>query len=137
METSQLQIMEKLKSDEFTALACKMKIDSVLVFGSVLTEEFNENSDVDIAILSKAKLSLPHILNIELFLEELLNRPVDVVDINSDKLDIFIKISILNNGQCIYTSDDNVYLIKVIDETERYYRENENYFYYRRMDLLS
>lgn len=71
------------------------------------------------------------------FLEDLLKRKIDVVDLKSDTLDIFIKINILNTGKSIYTIDNNDYLNQYMDDVDWYYRENEHYFKYRRRDLLS
>lgn len=130
-------ILEKLKSDEFKAKAKELNLKTALIFGSVITDEFNEESDVDLAILSEEKLKLSKILNLELFLEDLLGREIDVVDLNSDNLDIFIKINILNTGKTIYTSDDDNALASLIDKVEWYYRENETFFSFRKRDLLS
>ena len=136
-KTEQSLILEKLKSDEFKAKAKELNLNTALIFGSVITDEFNEESDVDLAILSEEKLKLSKILNLELFLEDLLGREIDVVDLNSDNLDIFIKINILNTGQTIYTSDEDNALACLIDKVEWYYRENETFFRFRKRDLLS
>ncbi|WP_207648699.1 type VII toxin-antitoxin system MntA family adenylyltransferase antitoxin [Clostridium gasigenes] len=129
-------IFEKLNSDNLKNYFIKLGLSTALVFGSVLTDEFNEESDVDIAILSSSKLNIKAILNLELYLEDLLDRPIDVVDLNSEKLDVFIKIEILNNNKLIYSQDNSVSLNKLIDNTEWYYRENEHYFECRKRDLL-
>lgn len=76
-------------------------------------------------------------LRLELFLEGLLERRIDVVDLKSINLDFFIKVDILNLGRSIYTTDNNKYLDLFVETTERYYRENELYFEFRRRDLLS
>lgn len=137
MNNSQIEILEKIKSKDLAKISKNYMIKNILVFGSVLTDDFNINSDVDIAILSDEKLKLNDILNLELFFEEILNRPIDVVDLNSTTLDLFIKINILNTGKVLYTSDNNKSLEELIDKLEWHYRENENFFYYRKRDLLS
>ncbi|WP_454055144.1 type VII toxin-antitoxin system MntA family adenylyltransferase antitoxin [Clostridium sp. Marseille-Q7071] len=137
MNNSQIEILEKIKSKDLMEISKNYMIKNILVFGSVLTDDFNINSDVDIAILSDEKLKLNDILSLELFFEEILNRPIDVVDLNSTTLDLFIKINILNTGKVLYTSDNNKSLEELIDKLEWYYRENENFFYYRKRDLLS
>ncbi len=137
MNNSQIEILEKIKSKDLAEISKNYMIKNILVFGSVLTDDFNINSDVDIAILSDEKLKLNDILSLELFFEEILNRPIDVVDLNSTTLDLFIKINILNTGKVLYTSDNNKSLEELIDKLEWHYRENENFFYYRKRDLLS
>ncbi|KIE44951.1 nucleotidyltransferase domain protein [Clostridium argentinense CDC 2741] len=137
MNNSQIEILKKIKSKDLAEISKNYMIKNILVFGSVLTDDFNINSDVDIAILSDEKLKLNDILSLELFFEEILNRPIDVVDLNSTTLDLFIKINILNTGKVLYTSDNNKSLEELIDKLEWHYRENENFFYYRKRDLLS
>lgn len=91
MENIQLEILDKLKSKELKNYLSKLDINNALVFGSIITDNFNEESDVDIAILGTSKLTIKEILKLELFLEDLLERNIDVIDLNSDNLDIFIK----------------------------------------------
>ena len=137
MENIQLEILDKLKSKELKNYLSKLDINNALVFGSIITDNFNEESDVDIAILGTSKLTIKEILKLELFLEDLLERNIDVIDLNSDNLDIFIKIDILNDGKSIYTTDNNKFLEKFIEKVDWYYRENEYYFKCRRRQLLS
>lgn len=137
MENIQLEILDKLKSKELKNYLSKLDINNALVFGSIITDNFNEESDVDIAILGTSKLTIKEILKLELFLEDLLERNIDIIDLNSDNLDIFIKIDILNDGKSIYTTDNNKFLEKFIEKVDWYYRENEYYFKCRRRELLS
>ena len=137
MENIQLEILDKLKSKELKNYLSKLDINNALVFGSIITDNFNEESDVDIAILGTSKLTIKEILKLELFLEDLLERNIDVIDLNSDNLDIFIKIDILNDGKSIYTTDNNKFLEKFIEKVDWYYRENEYHFKCRRRELLS
>ena len=137
MENIQLEILDKLKSKELKNYLSKLDINNALVFGSIITDNFNEESDVDIAILGTSKLTIKEILKLELFLEDLLERNIYVIDLNSDNLDIFIKIDILNDGKSIYTTDNNKFLEKFIEKVDWYYRENEYYFKCRRRELLS
>ena len=130
-------ILEKLSSSKFIEFISNFHILTVVIFGSICTEEFNEFSDVDIAILGKNKVSLDNILDIELFLEKFLERPIDVIDLISDNLDIFIKINILNTGEIIHSKDNKESFNKLCDETDRLYRENENFMYFRKVDVLS
>ena len=70
MENIQLEILDKLKSKELKNYLSKLDINNALVFGSIITDNFNEESDVDIAILGTSKLTIKEILKLELFLEE-------------------------------------------------------------------
>lgn len=137
MDDIRVDIIKKLNSDEFKTYVKGLAVNDVLLFGSTINGDFNEESDVDIAVLGTLKLSISEILRFELFLEDLLGRRIDVVDLHSETLDIFIKINILNTGKSIYTIDNNQYLNKFMDEVDFYYRENEHYFRCRRRELLS
>lgn len=137
MEEIRADIIKKLNSEEFKTYVSNLAVRDVLLFGSTINGDFTEESDVDIAVLGASKLSISEILRFELFLEDLLQRRIDVVDLNSETLDIFIKIDILNTGKSIYTIDSNNYLNKFMDDIDWYYRENEHYFQCRRRDLLS
>ena len=130
-------ILDKLKSAEFLEFISKFDLSSIIVFGSLCTDDFNEASDVDIAILAESNIPLDSILDIELFLEKFLKRPIDVLDLKSDNLDIFIKINILNKGKVLFTKDNNKLLEQLCEETNRIYKENEDYMFFRRVDVLS
>lgn len=136
-----VEIIEKLKSEEVFNFIKKYNIITMLMFGSIVSDdldnEFNEESDVDIAILASKSIELDSILGIELFFQNLLNREIDVLDLRSESLDIFVKISILNTGKIIYTEDNGMSLEVLYNETDRIYRENENFMYFRKVDVLS
>ncbi len=129
------EILKKLKSEEFTGFIKRFDIINIAVFGSILTEEFNEESDVDIAVLGRGSFSLDDILEVELFLERFLEREIDVVDLKSKTLDIFVKISILNSCEIIYSTDNKVFE-EFCDDVEWIYRENENFIHFRKVDVL-
>lgn len=137
VEEVRADIIKKLNSEEFKSYVSNLAVRDVLLFGSTINGDFTEESDIDIAVLGTSKFSISEILRLELFLEDLLQRRIDVVDLNSETLDIFIKINILNTGKSIYTIDNNQYLYKFIDDVDWHYRENEYYFQCRRRDLLS
>jgi len=128
-------ILDKLKSKEFTGFIEKFKVSNVMLFGSVLTEEFNDESDVDIAILGESDILLDNILDMELYLEDFLHRNIDVIDLRSKTLDMFIRINILNSSEVVYSTNPKA-LEKYSDEVEWNYRENENFIYFRKVDVL-
>lgn len=46
-------------------------------------------------------------------------------------------MNILNSGKVIYSKDNDTLFNKFCEETDRIYRENENFMYFRRRDVLS
>ena len=137
LEDEKNLIMGKLKSEEVVNFLNKYDISTMLTFGSINNEEFTKESDIDIAIIGKHKIDLEEILEIELFLAKLLNKEIDVIDLKSEGLYIFLKINVLNDGEIIYSNDDNYNLEVFKDETDKIYKENENFFWFRKKDVLS
>ncbi len=80
------QVIELLK---------KHKIISAYVFGSVLTEKFNSNSDIDFLVTIQNNLDPletgEHLWNLTYELEELLKRNVDLLTERSLKNPYFIQ----------------------------------------------
>ncbi|MBM6860620.1 nucleotidyltransferase domain-containing protein, partial [Clostridium saudiense] len=51
-ENSKEDVLELIKSEDFRDIFLENNITNVIVFGSLLTKDFNEESDIDIAIIS-------------------------------------------------------------------------------------
>lgn len=83
----------------------KHKITSAYLFGSVLTEDFNESSDVDFLVNIQSDLDPVecggHLWDLTYELEELLERDVDVITERSLKNPYFIK-QLEETKYCIY-----------------------------------
>lgn len=77
------------------ALLKKHKIKSAYVFGSVLTDRFNEESDVDFLVNLQDDLDPVeaggHLWDLGYDLEDLLNRKIDVITERSLRNPYFIK----------------------------------------------
>lgn len=106
------------------------------MFGSIINNELNEESDVDLALLANKEIELDNILEIELFLQNLLNREIDILDLRNEALDLFVKINILNTGKVIYSKDNRKSSDILYDETDRLYKENENFISYHTRRFL-
>lgn len=130
-------IIKKLTSKETFDLFYKYNLKNVVTFGSINTDDFNDYSDIDLAIIADKKLDLDDILEIELYLENILKREIDIIDLNSNTLDLFVKINILNCNNIIYSIDDKKSLVDLYNKTDLFYRDNKDYIFFRRMDVLS
>lgn len=131
-----LNSLDGITRDIWSKISDEFNLDSILVFGSIVTEDFYEDSDIDFAVIGQDRLSLEQKLAFELQLEEILEREIDVIDLNDPSLDIFVKIQALNNGALVYTRNHNQTLRKCEEETEYFYRINESFFAKRRRELL-
>lgn len=137
IENIKNEVNNKLSCDTFKNLLKKYNILSAVIFGSFITDEFKEDSDIDIALIGANKIPLDDILEIELFLENYLNRNIDIVDLNSDSLDLLVKVNIMNSYKVIYSSDNNKCLDEFYNKLDWFYKENENFMHFRKVDLLS
>ncbi|MGL5415087.1 MAG: type VII toxin-antitoxin system MntA family adenylyltransferase antitoxin [Clostridium sp.] len=93
-------IIEKIKEYLFQ----KDEILMADIFGSFDTEDFNRNSDIDIAILTNKDFSYEDYLKMSLELEELVGIPVDLNDIN--KLPEYIQVQIVMENRQLFSKDD-------------------------------
>ncbi|MBB6714432.1 nucleotidyltransferase family protein [Clostridium gasigenes] len=134
---SKEEIINLLSSKDVSEILSKYPLTSMLIFGSIITDEFTEESDVDLALIGDTSIKLDNILDLEIFFENLLNREIDILDLRSTNLDLFVKINVLNNGEVIYSTDNNKNFNIFYDETDRIYKENENFIYFRKVDVLS
>jgi Predicted nucleotidyltransferases len=136
MDSDKINILDKLKSKESIDIFKQNKINTAIVFGSILTEDFEEYSDVDIAILSKNQITTEAIMLMEESFKKLLNRDVDIVDLKSENTQLNMKVSIYDNGEIIYDDDDcKLYNLDYM-EVERVYKENETFRFFRERDLI-
>ncbi len=132
-----IEVIEKLKSKEVIDFIDKYNITTIIMFGSITNNEFNQESDIDLALLADDEIALDNILEIELFLEQFTNREIDVLDLKCKVLDLFVKINILNTGKVIYSKDNGKSLGILYNETDKIYKENENFIHFRKVDVLS
>lgn len=93
-------------------------IDACYIFGSFLTERFDENSDIDIAILGNIKLE--DVLNYEQILEGKLGRKIDLVNI--EDLPHYIQLQIVcKNKKVIFKDNENT--SRYLYEMDKWYKE--------------
>jgi predicted nucleotidyltransferase len=88
-----MKILEN-KMYDLSKLCESHEVERLYAFGSVLTENFNEKSDVDFLVKFKPfDLSryLENYLNLKSKLETLVGRPVDLVEEQTLKNPIFIR----------------------------------------------
>lgn len=60
-----LAYLEHITKDKWNVIAQKYKLNSIIVFGSIVTDEFHEESDIDFAVIGHDRLTLDEKLAIE------------------------------------------------------------------------
>lgn len=121
------EILDIINSFDFKNIFFKKDIKNIIIFGSLYSGNFTVESDIDIAIIRKNKLSFTEELEITTELEDILGRNVDVIDINDDNINNVIKFDALNS-KFIISNDE------LLEESRSYYdrlyKENEEFWYF-------
>ncbi|MFD3155697.1 nucleotidyltransferase family protein [Haloimpatiens sp. FM7330] len=120
------ELLQIVRSDDFKIIFLKNNITNVIIFGSFIRDDFNLDSDIDIAIIGKNKLTFTKELELTQILEEKLKRNVDLIDINDENINNMIKIQALNSKFIIIK--DNL-LDQAIEYYDRLYKENKEFWY--------
>lgn len=97
-----------------------LDVDDIYVcylFGSFGTEDFNEFSDIDIAVITD--LNFCQLGNLSNDLSEKLGRDVDLVDAN--KLSGIFKLQIAYRSDIVFCKDEDK-LDKFLDDTDYWYK---------------
>jgi predicted nucleotidyltransferase len=87
-----------------TQLCVQNKVKSLYVFGSVLTNHFNNDSDIDLIVDIDATNPLEYAdcyFNLKFALQDLLNRPIDLLE-NKTIKNTYLRQEIDNSKQLIY-----------------------------------
>jgi len=118
-------ILSIINSQSFKDLFINKGITNVIIFGSLANRDFTQESDVDIAIISKAPISFNDELILTQKLEELLDRSIDLIDINDENINNVIKISALNSKFIVlkdYLLDEAILFY------DNLYKDNEEFW---------
>ena len=118
-------ILNIVNNDIFKKLFLDMGITNVIIFGSLSNGDFTQESDGEIAIISKNQKSFNAELILTQKLEEVLERNIDLIDINDENINNLIKISALNSKFIILKDD-------LLDDSiifyDNLYKDNEEFW---------
>ena len=130
-DKSKEEVLALVSSQEFKDIFLKYNIDNVIIFGSLSTDKFNEESDIDIVIIGSEKISSKLDLTLSLELEDFLGRSIDLIDINDEDIENIIKIEALNSDMVIMKNEK-------YDEKYVYYDIlfKENIEFWNRLDKV-
>lgn len=82
----------------------KENIVSAYIFGSFGTENFTNRSDIDIAILTNKDITYSECLKINSELEDIIEIPIDLNNINS--LPEYIQVQVIMGNRQLFSKDD-------------------------------
>ena len=129
------EIIDILKSEKCIDIFKKLNINSILLFGSIVTDNFEEYSDVDIAVLSEEKIGLDCIMDLEESIGSLINREIDIVVLNDEELDLRFKVTVYDSAMLIYNDALDLYS-KDYNKTDVIYKNNEEFRFFRERDVI-
>lgn len=92
--------------DELTQACNTYNVKELYAFGSVLSDRFNENSDVDLAVIfnrDSFEGSFLQFFNFKTTVEEILHRQVDLVPLGSIRNQVFLR-TLNKTKRCIYAA---------------------------------
>jgi len=90
-----------------TQLCLQNKVKSLYAFGSVLTNRFNKDSDIDLIVDIDSSNPLEYAdyyFNLKFALQDLFNRPVDLLEDKAVRND-YLRKEIENTKQLIYAGE--------------------------------
>lgn len=114
----ELEIIKEYIIKEFDPLA-------IILFGSFSRGSQNEESDIDIAIISDI-LDKKKIFKEKQNLQELIKRDIDLINLKSEETYDSIRYEILMNGIILYCKDEYKYDLYKIDMIREYIELNES-----------
>ena len=129
------EIIDILKSEKCIDIFKKLNINSILLFGSIVTDNFEDYSDVDIAVLSEEKIGLDCIMDLEESIGSLINREIDIVVLNDEELDLRFKVTVYDSDMLIYNDALDLYS-KDYNKTDVIYKNNEEFRFFRERDVI-
>jgi len=110
MHPSAIHIIDEIKKSSVVRFESESSLIAVYLFGSVLTNDFKETSDIDLAVLIEDKSykedPFKAIASIHIFtaqLSRILNHETDITILNSSSIEIAYEI--VTTGICIYEID--------------------------------
>lgn len=114
----ELEIIKEYIIKKFDPLA-------IILFGSYSRGSQNEESDIDIAIISD-NLDKKQIFEEKQILQELIKKDIDLINLKLEDIYDSIRYEILMNGEVLYCKDNYKYDLYKIDMIREYIELNES-----------
>ena len=95
----------EIPNREIVAFCQRWKVVEFALFGSVLSDDFNPESDIDVLVTfaPEAEISLFDMAQMQIDLQDMFNRPVDILEKDALR-NPYRKREILNTAQVVYAA---------------------------------
>lgn len=84
-------------------LTSSVNIKAIYLYGSAITEYFNEESDIDIAILLDKKIDFSALFELQVLLSKEMNKDIDLVQL--DTVSTVLQMQVIQSGKRIFCND--------------------------------
>lgn len=99
-------VFKKNKEKLIDFISKKEEVLGLYLFGSYADETYNENSDIDLAVVYDTKYDISNHVSDMIDIEKIFdNTRVDYI--NLDEVSLFFRFSILKNGVLLYTKNSD------------------------------
>lgn len=102
-----MELLEKY-SKEIKQICQELNVKELFVFGSILSDKFNENSDIDFVVSFYAEdpiIYAENYFSLKFALENIFQRPIDLLEAKAIKNEVFKEI-LNRTKQLIYEGTD-------------------------------
>lgn len=97
--------LQDIESKIIFLLTKMANIKAIYLYGSIITEYYNDESDIDIAILLDKKINSNETFEINCVLTNELNKEVDLVQLYT--VSTVLQMQIIQTGKRIFCKDEN------------------------------
>ena len=104
-------------------LKSRLDLIAVYLYGSILTSQFNDQSDIDISVISEKEVDPLALYEISAGLSVLLKRDIHLIDFV--KANEVLKIEILKNKTILFDKDEEKRLYHEMNALTAYQKLNE------------
>jgi predicted nucleotidyltransferase len=104
-------------------LKSRLDLVAVYLYGSILTSQFNDQSDIDISVISEKEIDPLALYEISAGLSVLLKRDIHLIDFI--KANEVLKIEILKNKTILFEKDEEKRLYHEMNALTAYQKLNE------------
>lgn len=96
--------IQNIKNNIISLLVPTLNVKAIYLYGSVITEYFNNESDIDIAILLDKKIDSEKLFELTKKLTNNLNKDVDLVQL--DNVSTVLQFQIIQTGNRVFCNDE-------------------------------
>ncbi|HPN18556.1 MAG TPA: nucleotidyltransferase domain-containing protein [Chitinophagales bacterium] len=96
--------LQDIESKIISLLTSTANVKAIYLYGSIITEYFNSESDIDIAVLLDKKIDFLELFELNSNLAKELGKDIDLVQL--DNVSTVLQFQVIQNGKRIFCNDE-------------------------------